>query len=120
MLVKEATARNQAIIKTNDNFTLKGTIFYDEKNIETNSLMKIHLKVSSVFWHHFIQSPFYYYGLILNPAWISNHMHRKVWDEITDPFPNFNDCAVEVWEWISDFIPHIIMTVITYPCWDWR
>ena len=24
--------------------------------------------------------------------------------------------AVEVWEWISNFIPHIIKDVITYPC----
>ena len=32
-------------------------------------------------------------------AWISNHMPDKVWDEITYPFPNFN----EVWEWISNF-----------------
>ena len=27
-------------------------------------------------------------------------------------------CTVEVWEWISDFIPHLIMDVITYPCRD--
>ena len=51
------------------------------------------------------------------PAYISNHMPSKVWDEITYPFPNFNGAAVEVWEWISNFIPHFIMVVkITYPC----
>ena len=32
--------------------------------------------------------PFYNHGLTLIPAWISNHMSRKVWDEITYPFPN--------------------------------
>ena len=32
-----------------------------------------------------------------------NHMRRKVWDEITHPFPNFN--SVEVWEGMSNFIP---------------
>ena len=32
-------------------------------------------------------------------------MCSEVWDEITHPFPNFNGCAVEVWEWISNFIP---------------
>ena len=37
-------------------------------------------------------------------------------DEITYPFPNFNGCTIEILEWISDFIPYIIMTVITYPC----
>ena len=55
---------------------------------------------------------------IINPAWISNHVHYKVWDETTYPSPNFNSCTVEVWEWISNFIPHFIMDMITYPCWD--
>ena len=41
----------------------------------------------------------------LIPAWISNYVHCKVWDEITYPFPNFNGGTVEVWEWISNFIP---------------
>ena len=31
-------------------------------------------------------------------------MTNNVWDEITYPFPNFNGTAVEVWEWISNFI----------------
>ena len=29
-----------------------------------------------------------------------------------------NGCTVEVWEWTSNLIPHFIMHVITYPCWD--
>ena len=32
----------------------------------------------------------------LIPAWISNYMPRKVFDEITYPFLNFNGCTVEV------------------------
>ena len=32
------------------------------------------------------------------PAWISNHMHSKVWDQITLPSSNFNGTAVEVWK----------------------
>ena len=32
----------------------------------------------------------------LIPAWISNHMPSKVWDEITYPFLNFSGCTVEV------------------------
>ena len=47
--------------------------------------------------------------LTLISAWISNVMLGKVWDEITYPFPNFNGCTFEVWEWISNFIPHFIM-----------
>ena len=61
---------------------------------------------------------FYKHGLNLIPAWISNHMHSKVWDEIISRFSKFNDCTVEVWEWIRYFIQHFIMIVITYPCWD--
>ena len=38
--------------------------------------------------------------------------------EIVYPFPNFNE-AVQVWEWMSNFLLHIIMEVhvITYLCW---
>ena len=49
---------------------------------------------------------------------INNYKHHTLWDEITYPFPNFNSCTVEVWEWISNFIPHLARHVITYPCWD--
>ena len=38
----------------------------------------------------------YKYGLTLIPAWVSNCIHYKVWDEITYPFLNFNSCTVEV------------------------
>ena len=31
-----------------------------------------------------------------------------MWDVITYPFLNFNGCTVEVQEWISNFIPHIL------------
>ena len=40
-----------------------------------------------------------------------------MWDEIIYPFPHLRDYTVE--DWINNFIPHIIMSVITYPCWDW-
>ena len=41
-----------------------------------------------------------------------------MWGEITYPFTNFNDAIVQVWEWISNFVPHITGNVITYPQWD--
>ena len=44
------------------------------------------------------------YGLTLIPARICNHNHYRVWDVITYPFPNFNGCTVEVWDWISNFV----------------
>ena len=29
-----------------------------------------------------------------------------------------NKFSVDAWEWIGNFIPHFILDVITYPCWD--
>ena len=50
---------------------------------------------------------------IVIPAWISNHMPRKVWFEHTYSFLSFNGCTVEVWWWISNFAPHFIIGMIT-------
>ena len=41
-------------------------------------------------------SPFYYYVLTLIPAWICNHIHYKIWDEINNPFLNFNGATIKV------------------------
>ena len=62
--------------------------------------------------------PVYQQGLTLILAWVSNQMPSKVWDEITYTFPNFNGSAVEMWEWISNFIRNIIMVVSDFPCLD--
>ena len=51
--------------------------------------------------------PFYYSK---RGASISNHIHYKVWDEITYPFP-----TVDVWEWISNQLSHFSGHRITYP-----
>ena len=51
--------------------------------------------------------------LTLIAAWISNYIHYNVWDEITYPYSNFNGSTVEVWEWISNSIPHFAGHVIT-------
>ena len=40
--------------------------------------------------------PFYQHGLTLIPAWISNYVHYRLYDEITYRFLNFNGCTVEV------------------------
>ena len=56
---------------------------------------------------------FYQIGLTLIPAWISNYIHYKVWNEINYPSSNFNGATVEVWEWINNFIPHFTGRVIT-------
>ena len=52
----------------------------------------------------------------------------KLWQDHSNCYMLWNcGCAVEVWEWISnaenvpfDVIPHFIMDVIIYPCWDKR
>ena len=31
------------------------------------------------------------------------------------PYPNSNGGIVEVWEWISNVVPNVIVDVITYP-----
>ena len=41
-----------------------------------------------------IWGSFYWYGSTLIPAWISNYIHYKAWDEITYPFLNFNGATV--------------------------
>ena len=48
-------------------------------------------------------------GSTLIPAWMSNHRASKAWDEIIYTFQNFNECTFDVWEWISHFIPHLVM-----------
>ena len=47
---------------------------------------------------HVMSLPVVSSGTFLNLilAWISNDTHYKVWDEITNPFPNFNGATVEV------------------------
>ena len=39
---------------------------------------------------HIPVAPFTNMVLTLIPAWLSNHMHSLVWDEIIYPFLNFN------------------------------
>ena len=44
------------------------------------------------------RGPYTNNGLTLTPAWIINHIHYKVWDEIIYSFPNLNGATVEIWE----------------------
>ena len=60
-------------------------------------------KMSTVVGNTEIWGTFRWYGSTLILAWISNPIPSKVWDEITYQFPNFNDCAVDVREWISNW-----------------
>ena len=42
---------------------------------------------------------------------MSNHIHCKVWDEITYPFPNFSG-ATEVWEWIRIWVCYYLSMLV--------
>ena len=132
-----APDRRQAIIWINAGILLIGPLGINLSeilnDILTFSLKKMRLKVLSV-----KQRPFCL-GLnvlsdytnkqchtllgLLSLTWINfdtsgdNWIH-KVWVEISCPFPNFNGEAVEVWEWISNFIPNLTRNVVTYPYWD--
>ena len=47
---------------------------------------------------------------VTRPQWVNDYIHCNVWNEITH--------HVEVWKWLSYFIPHVITGyVITNPCW---
>ena len=47
--------------------------------------------------------------------WISNYVHNKLYDVITDPYHDFNGVVVKQ-VWIRDCIPYKTMDVFTYPC----
>ena len=54
-------------------------------------------------------------------TWINNHIPSNMSDEIAYVFTYIKDTAVEVWEWISNFMSHVTWYVITYPCcFDWN
>ena len=46
-------------------------------------------------------------------------LHYKIWDEIIYSFENSNGYTIRVWEYISNFIPHVTgyIIIIVYPCW---
>ena len=75
-------------------------------------------KYSLIFGLYYHHGPILLTGWILIPEWISNYIQYLLWGEITYPFPHFNGCTVESWEWISIFISHFSEHLITYPCWD--
>ena len=54
----------------------------------------------------------------LNPSMdkLSHGRWSVGWNYLSTP--KLQSCTVEVWEWIRNFIPHFVMVVITYPCWD--
>ena len=54
-----------------------------------------------------------WHGLTLILAWINNYIHYNVWDKITYPFPNLDCVTIDIWEWISNFVPDLTCHVTT-------
>ena len=46
---------------------------------------------------------------------MNNYIYYTEWDEIIYLFQNFNSATIEVWVWISNFIPYLIKHVIINP-----
>ena len=44
----------------------------------------------------------------MSPPEEIDYMNYKVWDEITYLFLTFSGATNEVWEWISNFILHLL------------
>ena len=53
-----------------------------------------------------IKDPFYKHRLTFITTSITMYSRYKIWDEITHLFPTFNGTTIEVWEWISNFVPY--------------
>ena len=63
---------------------------------------------------------FYLHGLTVFLAWISNHIHYTVWDEITYLFSNINGVALLVWEWICEDWSMLELKLIHVSKWGTR
>ena len=96
--------KSHNLVRLSDEYILCCDLDYENFDLDPVRVIKYNTR-----------GPFYHHGLTLIPTWISNHMPRKVWAEISYPFPNFNGCTVEFWELITNFIPLFIMDPITHP-----
>ena len=65
-------------------------------NFKTWNMLNFVLEIKASGDVPYIRDPFYLQELTIIPAWISNYIHFKVWDEIAYPFLNFNAATVEV------------------------
>ena len=62
---------------------------------------------------------FYKHVSTLTPAWICNYTLRKGGSKLLIHSQTSTvQPVIEGWEWISNFILHIVMDVISYTYWD--
>ena len=87
-----------AYLKYNQTFHISRTLTAN-KIVDHSDILEHRLSVLLPLHLHSrlnTSGPFYWHGLTLIQAWISNYMSGKVWGEITYPFLKFNSCTVEV------------------------
>ena len=70
---------------------------------------------SVIYNKHAPQDPLYFHGLTIIPVRTSDNIHYKLWGEIIYPIANLNHATMKFGAWISNFIPHFTVYVITYP-----
>ena len=75
-------------------------IDHDKTNDDNYHIHEAISRSLQTFSRSMVRGSFYPHGLTLIPAWISNYIYYKVWDEVTYPFPKINGCTIEVWELI--------------------
>ena len=85
--------------------------------LQTTFSNAFHSKNIFVFWLKINWNVSLRIQLTTSQHWF-RYWHYKTWDEIIYPLPNFNGTAVDVWEWKSNFIPHLTGHVVTCPYWD--
>ena len=90
------------------------------KRIHTKQLFSFHEHSSKDMGdttHTETNGPFYKHGLSIIGAWTGNYIHYGEWGESIYPFTDVNGCTDEVWELISNCIPHYTVYAMTYSCW---
>ena len=112
-LVMSRLAQNHGITWTNiDLLNMSNKLSWILNNKQKFVFKRCHLQNVQAIRNHFTCR-----DLLLIPAWISNHMPSKTWDEITFPFRISAVQSLKFENWFN-VIPHFMMDLITYPCWD--
>ena len=55
-----------------------------------------HTKLSDQLVYEMVLEILNHHRKVQMPPWVSNYIHYKMWNEITNPFLNFNGATVEV------------------------
>ena len=103
------TAMKRMVIcgaKTVHNYPNKNKLYHRKQKSKRLEQETVYKKYRNKLKKLLLMTPRKYYKLHLgpllltwfnfNPSMVSNHIHYKMWDEITYPFLNFNGAAVEV------------------------